>query len=128
MASDIGSRKPVLRCSVIFRSELDGGRSQPLAAGALKSRQYRPHFVLGPLNQRYAQIGPGNTLIEQYHGVLIEDGPDQFAAGEEIEVKARLMFWDETRNSEYAGFTPGATFTVREGVRIVAHGQVLDID
>ncbi len=91
----------------------------------MKSRQYRPHFVLGDPEQETAVVAPGNVLTEQYLGVQIDDGPDEFAYGEEIVVLARLLYWEGTPNGFYDGLVPGATFTIREGARIVGHGVIL---
>ncbi len=91
----------------------------------MKSRQYRPHFVIGNPEQAKAVVDPGNVLTEQYLGVQFEDGPDEFAYGEEIIVLARLLYWEGAPNGFYDGLVPGATFTIREGARIVGQGVVL---
>jgi len=64
----------------------------------------------------------GNTIIEDYLGVLVSDAPDEWLPGQSADVKLVLMYWPELR---YEGIVPGATFTMREGPSIVGFGSVL---
>jgi hypothetical protein len=80
-----------------------------------------PHIVIGDPGQRQAQIR-GNTTTEHYLGVLVADAPDEMSPGGSAEVTLYLMYWPEEK---YAGVVAGATFTLREGPKIVGFGQVL---
>jgi hypothetical protein len=65
----------------------------------------------------------GNTVDERYLAVSFLDGPRQFGFGENIRCVLRLNYFPDV---DYAELTPGTSFTVREGARIVAHGVVLE--
>jgi hypothetical protein len=65
----------------------------------------------------------GNTIDERYLGVSFLEGPPQFSFGETIRCVLRLNYFPEL---DYAELTPGASFTVREGAHVVAHGVVLE--
>jgi hypothetical protein len=80
-----------------------------------------PHVVAGDPTQREARIS-GNTITECYLGVLVADAPDEIPPGGTAEVTLRLMYRPE---EGYEELVPGATFTVREGPKIVGFGQVL---
>jgi len=84
--------------------------------------RYMPHIVLGDPSQRETIIGPNNTITERYLGVLISDAPDELIPGRSVEVTLRLMYWPKER---YEGIAPGATFTLREGSKVVGFGSIL---
>jgi hypothetical protein len=81
-----------------------------------------PHIVLGDPSQREAHVGAGNEITEAYLGVLVEDAPDEWSAGESAEVTLVLMYWPD---EQYVDVVPGATFTLREGPKIVGFGQIV---
>jgi hypothetical protein len=83
--------------------------------------RYMPHIVIGDPQQREARMC-GHTLTERYLGVLVVDAPDEMMPGKTDQVTLRLMYWPEEK---YDGVKPGATFTLREGPKIVGFGQVL---
>ena len=80
-----------------------------------------PHVVLGDPAQREARIS-GNTITEHDLGVLVADAPDEIPPGGSAEITLRLMYWP---GENYEQLVPGATFTVREGPKIVGFGRVL---
>ena len=82
---------------------------------------YMPHIVIGDPSQREAKMS-GNTITEQYLGVLVTDAPDEMAPGCTAELTLCLMYWPDEKYSEVL---PDATFTVREGPKIVGFGKVL---
>lgn len=84
--------------------------------------RYMPHIVIGNPSQRKALMDARNTLTEHYLGVLVSDAPDELAPGQPMRVRFHLMYWPE---EPYAGLTPGATFTLREGPVVVGFGTVL---
>ena len=102
-----------------FLPPSEGGRTTPpvLASG---TGTYRPHIVIGDPTQRKA-ITVGNEITETYLGVVFQSGPENVRFGEPLEANALLMYYP---NPEYDSVVPGATFTVREGARVVGYGQV----
>ena len=80
-----------------------------------------PHVVVGDPGQREARTA-GSTITEHYLGVWVVDAPDEIAPGDTAEITLRLMYWPE---ENYERLVPGATFTVREGPKIVGFGRVL---
>ena len=92
-----------------------------MAHGALSGNHYRPHLVVGDPSQREA-IREGNHIIEEYLGVTFHKGPDDFSPGAELTVVLKLLFYPHVA---YDALVPGATFTIREGPRIVGYGRVV---
>lgn len=80
-----------------------------------------PHIVVGDPEQRVARVR-GNTIAEHYLGVLVADAPDEMVPGKTAEVALYLVYWPEEK---YDHVRTGATFTLREGPRVVGFGQVL---
>src|SRR5271169_2233053 len=89
--------------------------------GVLTGLQYRPHIVIGDRHQSKAIIGPDRVIAEEYLGVGFTAGPAEVPVGKEVQVEMMLAYWP---NLEYVRAVPGATFTVREGPRVVAHGTI----
>lgn len=81
-----------------------------------------PHIVLGDPAQREPIIGPGNIIKERYLGVWVSNSPDELVPNQPTNVLLKLMYWPD---ENYEGVAEGATFTVREGPRIVGFGTVL---
>ena len=106
---------PVAEARVTLLPELSRGR-QGLSVG-----QYRPHIVLGSQSQRMP-IRDGNRMVENYLGVMFVGGPDKMDPGDTAEVKLALMYAPE---EPYTDVQPGATFTLREGPKIVGYGVIL---
>jgi hypothetical protein len=80
-----------------------------------------PHVVVGDPGQREARTS-GNTITEHYLGLWVADAPDEIPPGGSAEITLRLMYWPEEK---YEELVPGATFTIREGPKIVGFGRVL---
>lgn len=107
--------------------ESEGGRVSPLSKEAYGGN-YRPHMVVGSRNQREAIVEVTDehprTLTEKYRGVAFISGP----SGEEIPVNTRLivvlqlMYYPDV---DFLDVVEGTTFTLREGGKIVGHGEVL---
>ena len=112
--------KPTLLVEMVFLSSQEGGRQSVPVFGT--QAEYRPHLVVQDRTVRHARM-TGNTVDERYLGVGFVDGPRQFSFGETIRCVLRLMYFPDL---DYAELTPGTTFTVREGARVVAHGVVLE--
>lgn len=94
---------PRVSVAVTFLSSEQGGRSQK----ANDSPRYRPHLVVGNPEQRVPLTDGSGTGIEDYLGV-------QFTGdGRELP------------RVDYSALSAGATFTVREGGRVIGFGRVL---
>jgi translation elongation factor EF-Tu-like GTPase len=94
---------------VTFLSSDDGGRKTP---ARLTEGVYRPHLVVQDPNIREYQSG------DDYVGVYFEAGPEQAMFGKEW--SATVMVWLRPREV----LPPGATFTIREGRKVVGWGTV----
>ena len=107
-------------------SEDEGGRSTPLLPSAYGGA-YRPHIVIGDQHQREPIVrerdGFPNVLDEEYLGVAFWDGPktSPLPTGTPMQIVLRLCY---RPSSMYDAVAPGATFTLREGGRIVGFGEV----
>ena len=115
---------PVIEAEMTFLSKEQGGRSKPFPPNTLKTKSYRPHLVIGDLNQREAIIEAINgqkQIKEEYLAVAFCDGPENVPFDEPIKVKMVLMNFPALSYSEVI---PGETFTLREGGLIVGYGQV----
>jgi hypothetical protein len=114
-------RLPLIECTVTFLPASEGGRAHPFPHGALSGDTYRPHLVVGDPSQRQAIIVNGNVLAEEYIGVAFHEGPPDVPVGIPVDVSLSAMFYP---HPIYDRLVPGATFTVREGPKIVAYGTV----
>jgi hypothetical protein len=107
---------PTIRASLTLLPELERGRNTLV-------RGYRPHIVIGPTTQRTARM-EGRTVVERYQGVVFMDENLVIGPGQTVEVTLALMYYQEP-DILYEDVVPGATFTLREGARIVGYGTVL---
>ncbi len=103
---------------VVLLGESEGGRRTPpnFATGG-----YMPHIVLGDPAQR-KPVMVGNEVGEEYLGVKFVSGPERADPGKKIIAEAVLLWYPEV---QYLGVSMGATFTIREGPRILGFGTVL---
>jgi translation elongation factor EF-Tu-like GTPase len=107
-----------IEAEVTFLPESEGGRKEP--PPHLSGGGYRPHLVVGDPKQRRA-IAIGNEIQETYLGVAFLSGPEKVEPGESFMAELVLMYWP---HPVYDSLVPGATFTVREGAKVVGYGQV----
>jgi hypothetical protein len=115
---------PVIEAEMTFISKERGGRSHSFAPNALKTKSYRPHIVLGDVNQREAivEIVNGQKQIkEEYLGVAFCDGPENVPFDQPVMVKMILMYYPGLAYSEVV---PDKTFTLREGGLVVGSGTI----
>ena len=117
-----GSDAPIIECEVTFLSREDGGRSLPFGKGILSSRKYMPHLVVGNPQQRMPIVNEKNYIQEDYLGVVFVAGPDRFEFDSPIMVKLALLYYPSVN---YDKLISGATFTIREGSRIIGYGKVV---
>ncbi len=110
-----------VKAEVTFLPPSEGGRTNPpILVSGTTAGTYRPHIVLGDPSQRTA-IMVGNEIRETYLGVVFVSGPERVVFGQPLEAEAVLMYHPLP---EHAAVVPGATFTIREGARVVGHGIV----
>ncbi len=105
--------------NVTFLTEEQGGRKRP----AWNSREFRTHVVVSDPGQHEVNTAEdGRTLTERHlHACLDGDG-EELTQGIENEVLLVLACYRAVENER---LVPGATFTLREGGRIVGHGRVV---
>jgi hypothetical protein len=112
--------RPTVLAEVVFLSPEEGGRQQPPLLGT--SSSYRPHLVVQDRQVRQARIRDGNVVDEEYLGVTFIEGPSELRFGEPAKIRLRFDY----PHVNYSRLCAGATFTVREGAKIVGHGIVLE--
>jgi len=98
------SRPPDLEARIAYRSTDESGRSGPVCSG------YRPDHDFG--------------LIGELHGALHEY-PDQGWVYPGTE--ARALLWLFAPKLQSCRFHPGVRFTVQEGRKVVAYGEVVTV-
>ena len=81
-----------------------------------------PHVVIQSRDVRRSVRDPDGIDREPYQGVAFLEGPPNYVAGDAGHFVLELMYYPDV---SYADVQPGATFTVREGGKIVGHGVVL---
>jgi len=110
---------PHVEAEITFLPPSEGGRTDPPILLS-PNGTYRPHIVIGNPNQRKA-ITVGTEIRETYLGVVFESGPDHIQFGEPLRAEFVLIYYPQ---SEHESVVPDATFTIREGARVVGYGQV----
>jgi hypothetical protein len=91
-------------------SEAQGGRKSPIyPRGTTSGSHYMPHFRVG-------QFG-------EYLGVAFVDGPEKLAPGESANATVALVYAE--RGVDYSPLVPGAPFSVLEGKKVIALGEVV---
>lgn len=106
--------------TVFLRTE-EGGRHHP--PNVNRPGAYRPHFVVQGRDVRAAKFGKSNDLSDEYLGVTFIAGPPEVVFGESMRCTVALVYFP---NVSYSEMSAGATFTIREGARVVGHGVVLE--
>lgn len=107
-----------IHAHVTFLTAAEGGRQSPLVA----SDRYRPHIVVGDPDQRRAAVDADGVGTEDYLGVQFVGSGLPMAPGTAYEVPLVLLYYPRV---DYSALTIGATFTLREGGRVVGYGEVL---
>ena len=111
-------KQPRITAQITFLPASEGGRET--LPTDFSGGQYRPHVVVGDLNQRKALL-VNNVAQEHYLGVAFVGAPSVVIAGEPFVADLALMYWP---NVSYDSLVPGVTFTVREGPHIIGFGTV----
>lgn len=115
---------PVVEAEVTLLPAEAGGRCWPLDLSH-RDTFYRPHLVVGDPGQRHAILDSSGVSTEEYLGVQFVPAAIELAPGERSTVRMQLIFYP---GCTYDRLTPGTTFTLREGGRVVGHGKVLQRD
>jgi len=124
------SRLPHAKAKLTFLSRAEGGRKSTPPADMLRSFQYRPHIVIGDPRQRERRediLSRAQLIYEgdgEYLGVVFSDVDRELKEGEEVTVELVFMY---SPRVTYRDAVPGATFTLREGARIVGFGEILEV-
>jgi hypothetical protein len=110
---------PRIECSITFLLPAEGGRASP--PQSISGNDYRPHLVIGDPIERKSKVADGSRFLEEYIGVAFRKGPAAPEAGKELLVVLTLIYFP---NPMYGKLIAGASFTVREGAKVVGYGTV----
>jgi hypothetical protein len=100
------AEKPLIEAEVTFLPLAEGGRARP------------PDMLSG----RYMLYPDAKVIQEDYLGVAFVTGPSEYVAGSPGKFTLELMYYPRV---EYDALRKGATFTVREGGKVVGFGRVI---
>jgi len=117
----MNSDRPTVIADVTFLTESEGGRRTP----PILTLQYRPHIVIQSPEVRCALVDDDGFNREAYLGICFLDAPIDFQPGRAAEVTLELMYHPRV---DYGLVLPDATFTVREGGKVVGYGRVISRD
>ncbi|WP_428305912.1 hypothetical protein [Lacipirellula sp.] len=106
---------PIVIAEIVFLTEAEGGRRLAANVG------YRPHIVVQDRSIRSSTVDERGMGNEEYLGVMFTAWPDGYVNGASSEFQMELWYHPRV---DYAKAIPGATFTIREGGRIVGHGVI----
>lgn len=112
--------RPIITADVVFLRAEEGGRSLPPVFDG--QHTYRPHIVIQGRDVRRSATDADGVNRERYQGVAFLEGPSPYAPGHAGQFALELMYYPDL---PYSDVQPGATFTAREGGKIVGHGVVL---
>lgn len=109
------SGSPVVTAEIVFLTEAEGGRRLPADVG------YRPHLVIQDRSVRSRTVDERGWGNEEYLGIIFTAWPGGYVNGASGEFQMELWYHPRV---DYTKVIPGATFTIREGGRIVGHGVI----
>ena len=113
------NKLPLVEAQITCIPESDGGRATPPLL-VCSGGSYRPHIVIGDPSQRRA-VMIGNEIQETYLGIAFDSGPTGVEFDKPFLAKFYLLYYPHVA---YESVIPGATFTIREGAKIVGFGRV----
>lgn len=87
----------------------------------LSSGQYMPHIVVQSPDVRAPKVINGNVIVDDYLGIRFLSGPAQIVRDQASDCEFELMYHP---NVSYDSVYEGATFTVREGGKVIGFGVV----
>ena len=109
---------PIIEVEATFLTSEQGGRK---LMPDLRAGRYMPHLVAQPPEVRTAAV-QRNQFVEGYLGVAFVAGPEPLVAGQSGRFTIELMYHPSV---SYESLGAGATFTIREGAKIVGYGTVV---
>ena len=109
---------PVIRALVTFLSPENGGRAK---MPGLASGQYMPHLVIQSPDVRKAKVINGNVIVDDYLGVRFLSTPTELLPEQPLDCEMELMYFPSV---DYNAVREGATFTIREGGKVIGFGFV----
>ncbi len=115
--------KPTASACITFIAAAHGGRKAMPNLNV--EPYYRPHIVVQDPRVRHATCDDAGLGNEHYMGVEFVAGPDNADFDVSLRCALRFMYYPRV---DYSTATAGATFTVREGGRIVAHGTLNSVE
>lgn len=87
----------------------------------LSSGRYMPHIVIQSSDVRAPKAIDGNMIVDDYLGVRFLSGPEEPIPEQRLECEMELMYHPSV---DYDAAREGATFTVREGGKVIGFGVV----
>jgi hypothetical protein len=87
----------------------------------LASGKYMPHLVIEPPDARKANVIDRNVIVDDYLGVRFLSAPAEIVTEQPLDCEIELMYFPRV---DYNAVRKGATFTVREGGKVVGFGVV----
>ena len=118
----------IIDTELYLYSESNGGRHSPIL-GRTDRSFYRPHIVIGDPAQKVAIYKTNEeekkVSDELYLGVQFRSTPDHeyLPTEEKIRVTMELSYLGRV---DYTKAIEGATFTLREGGRVIGYGTILN--
>ena len=119
-------KREFIRVELTLLSPEEGGRQTPIVQEAFHGH-YRPHIVIGDPAQREPILverdGVKNYIDEDYLGVAFWEGPNKeiLPTNEPMQLLMVLSYFPDVN---YEMVIPGATYTLREGGRIIGYGEI----
>lgn len=116
--------KAFIDTEIVLLSPEEGGRITPVSPLAYGGR-YRPHIVIQARDTREPKIEIKDGLrccVEPYVSVAFWTGDDPMHVGSRFRVTLSLWAYP---HEMYQSCRAGATFTLREGSKIIGHGKIL---
>ncbi|MFT3880592.1 MAG: Imm27 family immunity protein [Gemmatales bacterium] len=110
--------KPSIRATLTFLSQEQGGRVHP---PGLLTGQYMPHIVVQSSDVRSVKTVNG-VCVEKYLGVRILSTSVEVVPLAPFQCSMELMYHPHV---DYSAVQETATFTVREGGKVIGYGAVL---
>jgi translation elongation factor EF-Tu-like GTPase len=109
---------PTIRANMTFLSRENGGRA---TMPVLASGKYMPHIVVQSPDVRTARVVNGNVIVDDYLGVRFVSATNEPLPDQSVECEMELVYHPTV---DYDSVREGATFTVREGGRVIGFGLV----
>jgi hypothetical protein len=115
--------KAFIDTEMVLLSKEEGGRSTPVMPIAYGGG-YRPHIVSQPRSTREPKIEMQDGMrccTDPFISVAFWAGDDPIPISRPFRVTLYLWYYP---HEMYHACQPGATFTLREGSKIIGHGEI----